>query len=261
MKSIENSLIAAPEAYATACILAETTAAEMLTRLEWVTLKPAVILDVGSGSGVASSLLRKLYPDANLLAVDVAYPMLRYAHAQDPSHKYICADAQFLPLADNSVDLIFANLILPWCHDLDKIFCEWRRVLRPDGLLMFSSFGPDTLLEWRSALAEFTLPDLLDMHEIGDALTRTRFASPVMDVENITLSYKSAKKFLQELMNSHMLVAGDYELANSSATVFNAVYEVVYGHAWGPEESVDQVADEFGIVNIPLARLRRQLRS
>jgi malonyl-CoA O-methyltransferase len=268
MTKKQNSVT--PAAAANAAALANAVGEEMLARLEWVTLQPTLVLDVGSGAGHCTRLLRERYPEANVVSLDIDYPMLKYAAEQaentrDAATHAICADAKALPFPDQSVDLVFANLVLPWVSDIEKMLREWRRVLRPEGLLVFTSLGPDTLQAWRAYLGDFTIPNFIDMHEIGDTLTRTRFADPVMDVEYYTLTYREAGALLAELQASGVLVADSpldlidhADVPRTDDGRLALTYEVVYGHAWGPDASVDHVADEFGTVRIPLAHLRRR---
>jgi malonyl-CoA O-methyltransferase len=252
-----------PAGYAQAAALANTVGEEMLARLDLVTLQPQRVLDVGCGTGYFVGALQQRFPQAQIIALDVAYPMLQFAQDQASVAFCICADAYALPFADQSVDLIFANLLLPWCQNLEKLMREWRRVLSKDGLLMFSSFGPDSLRLWREELGNLMLPDFLDMHELGDVLTKSRFCDPVMDVDYYTLTYRSATDLCRELKHNGILLHDDFTLQNPQAGlnaegVHEAVFEIVYGHAWGPDVMVDQVADEMGVINIPLARLRRR---
>jgi len=172
--------------YDDVAVLQRQTGDELLDRLSLVTLQPERILDLGVGTGRNLSLLGKRYPTAELLAVDIAPGMLVHARnrfsqtqgvkrwlprAQKP--KYLAGDAENLPLADNSVDLVFANLALQWC-DPRMSFAEIQRVLRPDGLLMFTTLGPDTLHELRTAWASVDdyphVNMFYDMHDIGEAM-------------------------------------------------------------------------------------------
>jgi malonyl-CoA O-methyltransferase len=253
----------APAHYAAAALLANTIGQEMLARLDWVALKPEVVLDVGCGTGFFTQALQQRYPDAQVLGVDTAYPMLQAAQQQVVNATCICADAYALPLADQSVDLIFANLLLPWCNDLEKLMREWRRVLRKDGLLVFTSFGPDTLRVWREELGNLMLPNFVDMHLVGDVLTKSFFADPVLDVDYFTLTYRNSADLFRELHHGGILLTDEFTLVNPAAGlteegIYPAAFEVVYGHAFAPDVMVDQVADAMGVVSIPLSRLRRR---
>lgn len=218
--------------------LAREIGTPMIERLELVTLQPKLIANLGCETEYFAELLKKRYADAEIKNF---------------------AEDEILPFADHSVDLIFANLFLPWCKDLNKIFREWRRVLRPEGLLMFSSFGPDTLIELRENHANEILINLVDMHNLGDELTHARFADPVMDVEYLNVTYRELKTLMQELQATNMLLSDvtEVQLTPNDKNVFSLTYEIVYGHAWGPDPGVDHVADEEGVVRIPLSHLRR----
>jgi malonyl-CoA O-methyltransferase len=239
--------------------LAQAVGEEMLARLAWVTLQPKMILTMGSETGHEAGLLQARYPAAEVVVQRVDYARLKNAAPQAESMPTL------LSLPAQSVDLIFANLVLPWVADRDALLREWRRVLKPEGLLMFSSLGPDTLAALRAPLGDYLLPDCVDMHETGDALTRARFADPVMDVEFVTLTYREAAQCLLEMQASGML-AGDCSLAELTEAALPRwengrlamLFEVVYGHAFGPDVNVDHTADEAGTVRIPLAHLRRR---
>lgn len=249
------------EDYADASVLAHDVGKHMIERLEWMTIAPKVIVDLGCGVGSEAVLLKKRYPDAAIIAIDHAEKYLSYAaqhHTADVA--WICAEAEILPLPDHSVDLIFANLLLPWFDDIKKTMREWRRILRPEGLLLFSSLGPDTLKEWQGGFSEYILPVLMDMHDLGDELVRARFIDPVLDMEYLTVTYRELEKLTQELQVTGMLAADLPVIKGEpdSGGVFPVTYEVIYGHAFGPDFMVDQVADESGVVKIPLAHLRRR---
>ncbi len=256
-----------PVEYAAAAVLANAVAEQMLSRLEWVLWQPKVIVDVGCGTGYGRELLKQRYPEAQILAIDTAYPMLHYAKQQAKNRQegFLSADAMTLPFKNQSVDLLFANFMMPWHSNFEKLLQEWRRVLRPEGLLMFTSLGPDTLQTWRESLGDSIMPDLIDMHHIGDALTQLKFVEPVLDVEHFTLTYKDQHKLFHELQASGMILPGDYQecmkntknLRNETG-VFETIYEVVYGHAWMPEDVREQAADEDGVVKFPLSYLRQR---
>jgi len=172
-------------------------------------------------------------------------------------------------LADGVVDLIISNAMFQWCNDLERTFGECRRVLRPGGLLLFTTFGPDTLKELRAAWGQVDrhshISPFLDMHDIGDALVRARFADPVMDADRLTLTYDNVQGLMRDLkaLGARNATAarprgltGRARLAALAAAYecfrregrLPASYEVLYGHAWAPEASASrQVSGEVAI--------------
>src|SRR5690606_5630407 len=142
--------------------------------------------------GRGARALSDRFPKARIIALDIAEPMVRAAKRRKPWFRKldgVCADAGQLPLADASVELVFSNLMLQWMDDPAIVFREFRRVLKPDGLLLFTSFGPDTLHElrkaWSAADDRVHVNRFIDMHDLGDALLRSGFVNPVMDVDRI----------------------------------------------------------------------------
>ena len=226
--------------------LALEASEQMLARLEWVTLQPQTILVLDQPDAESVASLRARYPKATVL--------------HDYSHSLAEKQSQInTQTADHSVDLIFANFILPWCQTPEALLLEWQRLLRPEGLLMFSSLGPDTLRAWRTTVT--VLPELVDMHNLGDALTQARWLDPVMDVDYVTLSYSGAAKALEELQASQMIRASELSdvshLQNAEGKWF-ATFEIVYGHTWKRPHTDTVYADENGVASFPLAHLRRR---
>jgi malonyl-CoA O-methyltransferase len=274
--------------YDDVAVLQCQTANELLDRLSLVTLQPKCVLDLGSGTGRNLALLAKRYPKARLLALDIAPAMLqqaRYNYRQSeglkrwlPSNKpsYLAGDAEKLPLADNSVDLVFANLTLQWC-DPRTSFAEIQRVLRPDGLLMFTSLGPDTLHELRQSWATVdNYPHVnmfYDMHDIGEAMIAVGLAEPVLDTERYILTYDNAMALMKDLkiLGARNVNAGRRRGLTGKQTIqavsdayekfrvnslLPATYEVVYGHAWGGKPKTQQV-DPDGTIHIPISQIQR----
>ncbi len=240
-----------PADYAAAAVIAQKAAEHMLARLEFMTLQPQVIVDAGCNVGYNTHLLSARYPNAQIIASDASLAMLDYAQQQKIAVNWLHTPTAVLPLAARSVDLITANLFLPWCSQLDAVLREWRRVLRPDGLLMLTSFGPDTLQELPNA----AVPILLDMHNIGDELVQAGLADPVLDVEHYTLTYRDSTQLLQELHATSMIAPdADVTPISDAQGIFPVTYEVVYGHAWGADV---QTADEDGVVKIPISQIGR----
>jgi malonyl-CoA O-methyltransferase len=230
----------------------------LIERLDYIRLQPERILDLGAGTGLFSSALLKRYRKADVIALDIAENMLQRVQSRGGwfrKPRCVCADGESLPFADNSFDFIFSNLMLQWCVDLEATLMELRRVLAPGGLLMFATFGPDTLMELRAsweAVDGFThVNSFVDMHDVGDSLVNTRWAEPVMDSERITVTYRELRTLMQELkqIGAHNVTLGRsrgltgrqrmqqfaaaYEQYRTEG-VLPASYEVVYGHAWSP---------------------------
>lgn len=270
---IRASFDNAAEHYDEVAVLQREVGERILDRLELIRIQPQTILDVGAGTGVLSQALNKRYKKARVISLDLAPRMLIAARKRNNwlqnrfgDQGFICGDAESLPIADNSVDMIISSLTLQWCGALEQTFAEFKRILKPEGLLMFSTFGPDTLKELRQswdAADENTdksvhVNDFIDMHDIGDALLRAKFSDPVMDVENFTLTYPDAYQLMRELktLGAHNVAAqrrhsltGKTRLQNMLAAYENfrangilpATYEVVYGHAWAPVQKSHDV--------------------
>ncbi|HWQ94323.1 MAG TPA: malonyl-ACP O-methyltransferase BioC [Gammaproteobacteria bacterium] len=270
--------------YDKSAMLQHEVGRRMLERLDLVRLKPSFILDAGAGTGAPAKVLAQRYNGATVIALDIAHGMLLEARTRVSflskwfTHRqtFICGDIESLPLTAASVDMIFSNLSLQWCNDLDRALSEFCRVLKPGGLLMFSTFGPDTLRELRASWSKVDqyshVNAFMDMHDIGDALVRARFANPVMDVERYTLTYPDLNTLMRDLKNigAHNVMAGRphgltgkgrlrqltaaYEEYRKDG-VLPASYEVIYGHAWAPETMPQQTSRD-GVVSIPLSSLR-----
>jgi len=252
---IQKHFDAKASQYESSAVLQQEVCQRMLERLDLVTLKPKNILDVGTGTGWGMQGLMQRYKSAQVFALDLSQPMLKQSRQKGSwlrKPKLVCGDAESLPIADNSMDLIFSNLMLQWC-DAEKVFAEFKRILKPDGLLMFSSFGPDTLKELRYSWAQLDahqhVNDFVDMHDLGDALLNCGLAEPVMDADLMTLHYTKPQMVMKDLQNiganttlkkqykglitprQLKIVLEAYESFRQH-DVIPASYEVVYGHAW-----------------------------
>lgn len=226
----------------------------LVRRLEYLILQPQCIVDVGCGTGHLLPLLHQLYPNAQLYGIDIAVKMLQEAVKICPIAQFFEADAKQLPLADHSVDLLISNLMLQWCNDVTAIFAEFARVLTPEGTLLFSTFGPDTLQELRMSWAKVDdanhVNEFIDMHHLGDSLLHTGLRSPVMDVDRLTLSYPDVMDLLHELkmIGAHNITTGRPKnlMGKSKFQAFKnayetlrteqglpVTYEVIYGYALG----------------------------
>ncbi len=292
-KQMRGAFQRAAAGYDAAAVLQREIADRLLARLDLIKLAPMRILDAGCGTGYCTRALSRRYPRAQVLGLDIATAMTAQAHTVHGPRsvlgrwrrrdRYVCGDAESLPLASASVDMVFSNLAMQWC-DPQVVFAEFLRVLRPGGLLMFTSFGPDTLRELRSAWA--TVDDtphvhgFIDMHDLGDALMRTPYAEPVMDMEHIILTYADVRSVMADLkaIGAHNVARGRshgllgrqryarFVAASESGRRADgripATYEVVYGHAWAPlAHSGPGTATADGSVRIPVARIARRGRA
>lgn len=271
---------AAPGYDAVAVVQAEIRR-RLLERLELFRIGPLRILDAGCGTGLGARALLQHYRRATLVALDLAPGMLQATRRQRPWLRRldaVCGDAAAIPLADGSVDLVFSNLMLQWCDSPDRVFAEFHRVLRPGGLLLFSSFGPDTLKElraaWRAADGHTHVNRFIDMHDLGDALVRAGLQTPVMDMEYLTLTYRDVRSLMRDLrtMGASNATAGRrrgltgrrrlaaveawYEGLRAEGRL-PATWEVVYGHAWAGMPRSDHDAPP-GEVAVPLSRIGRR---
>ena len=266
-----RTLFGDPARVAPSDFLRREIASRMHDRLALVKLAPAQVLDAGCGIGADLGLLQKDYPAAQVIGLDASAAMLARAGASAPASglksmlsrlmpaktgiDLVCGDFGALPLGPNSVDLVWSNLALHWHPQPDRVFAEWRRVLRVEGLLMFSNFGPDTFRELRTAFAAadehpHALP-FVDMHDFGDQLVEAGFSTPVMDMEVITVTYATPDALLADVraLGGNPLATRARGLVGRAAwqRVLGALerqrrpdgklalsFEVIYGHAFRP---------------------------
>lgn len=240
----------------------------MNERLALMRLPVTCVLDAGCGTGYGARLLRRRYRSALLVELDFSERMLRQAAVhRGPIWRWIgwsarrvtvCGDIQQLPVRPASVDLVWSNLALHWMEDLPTALAQLHRVLRPGGLLMFSMLGPDTLRELRVASSgdTFRVNPHPDMHDVGDVLTRCGYADPVMDMENMTLTYADVDGLLHDLRAHGSIALAQsprphlggrrqyqslqlrYEHFRDKDDRLPATFEVIYGHAWKPQPNV-----------------------
>jgi malonyl-CoA O-methyltransferase len=254
----------AADRYEQFAVLQNEVCNRLLEKLEVVKIKPEFILDAGAGTGKAVPTLFERYKKANLVALDLSENMLNKTSRHGGffrSPHLVCADIEHLPFADSSFDLVFSSLSMQWCNDLNAALLEARRVLKPGGLFVFSTFGPDTLKELRYSWSKVDesnhVNQFIDMHDIGDALVHDGFAEPVMEAEVITVTYNAVDEIMHDLKAIGANVTAESSHKNKMArglagkSVLNTVrlayeqfrqegllpasYEIIYGHAWKGE--------------------------
>jgi malonyl-CoA O-methyltransferase len=290
-RDVRRSFDAAARTYDEHAFLQREIADRLFERLDYIKIEPQRMIDLGSGTGYSSRKLRARFPKAAMVSLDLApamlatvkqqasgVPLLTRMLGRSPSQQYLCGDIESLPLADESVELALSNLAMQWC-DPQRVAQEVSRVLMPNGLFMFTTFGPDTLKELRAAFRRLDdkphVNQFVDMHDIGDMLVGAGFANPVMDQETITLTYTDLRPLLRELkgIGAHNVLPGRepglmgrqrwqrmvaaYEQFRREGRL-PATYEVVYGHAWKPEFSQRKTID--GQQAISLGEFKRMAR-
>ncbi|MCC6211366.1 MAG: methyltransferase domain-containing protein [Burkholderiales bacterium] len=240
----------ASASYARASRLEAEVGNRMLERLDYVKLAPRRVLDAGSGP--PQRALARRYPGAEVVALDFAPAMLRAGKRQlfERNHpKALCGDFLRLPIAAGALELVWSNMALHWAADVAGALREFHRVLAVDGLLMFSTLGPDTLRELRAAAGEARVHGFADMHDLGDMLVAAGFAEPVMDMERLTMIFADGAALLADLRASGQTSARADRARGLAGRGFLATlrrglaaqmregrlpvsFEVVYGHAW-----------------------------
>jgi malonyl-CoA O-methyltransferase len=271
-RAVRRHFARAAATYDGAAVLQREVSRRMAERLEIVKLSPRAILDAGCGTGDAQADLALRYPQARQVALDVALPMLHVAMTKEDGRRstfvrllsafgksdsdganFVCGDVSALPFAAGGFDLAWSNLALQWVDDLPRALAELGRVLCTGGLVMFSTFGPDTLRELRAAFAGVDghshVSRFTDMHDIGDMLVGAGFGDPVMQMEYFTLTYADPRAMLRDLKAigatnatrarpRALMGRRRFERALAALDAARrdgripATFEVIYGHAW-----------------------------
>ena len=286
-RRLQHSFGRAAAGYAEVAMLQRESESRLLEQLEVLEDRvPARILDVGSGPGRASGVMKGRWPKSEVVAMDIALPMLgevpRHTRFWRPVRR-VCAEATKLPFADASFDVVFSNMCMQWVPDLPVALAEFRRVLRPEGLLLFTSFGPDTLRELREAYLQAgendpPLSPLAAIQQVGDALVSAGFRNPVLERENFNLAYPDVKSLMRELRE---IGAGDarshrarglggkerqkrmiaaYEAQRGADGQLPSTWEVIGAMAWAPPPGTPTRHGSAEIATFPADRIPRRVR-
>ena len=260
--------------FADADFVHRTAADGLFERMAPMRLDAGVILDAGCAIGACGHRLSKQFRRARVMCLDLSPEMLRKSRSARgwfSKTREIRADVLQLPIADDCVDLVFANMLLPWIDDVPVFFQQVARVLRKDGLLMFSTLGPASLETLRGAWPDESphVMTFADMHNVGDAAVRAGLRDPVVDVDNLNVQYEDADALFRDLTASgarnslgarRATLTGKNRFAGFRQALqlhgpFELGLELVYGHAWGGGPSQDP--GEFRVPADAIGRRRR----
>lgn len=238
-----------PKDYEKAAFIAHEACEQMLERLTFMKMQPGIIIDAPCRDGYHAAKLKTQYPDAEIIGLDPSIEFLRYCQQKkiiSTTHSHS---------KNQLADLVFSNMGLIKHRELELIAREWRQLLKPGGIVMLSCLGPDSLKE----LPGEKYLALHDMHNVGDALIQSGFTHPVLDVEHITVTYQDVNVLFQELQQADLISSHGTRpsLSRNNENLFSITFEIIYAHAFVPDETNEYKADETGIVKIPLDRLRR----
>jgi malonyl-CoA O-methyltransferase len=274
----------AADGYEAVAALQREVATRLLEQLDAIGKgEPTRVLDLGCGPGGAAQAMHRQWPKAQVLAVDFAMPMLRKLGKNKPwwrpqrrAVQPICADVAALPFADGSADLLFSSLCLQWVADLPHALAGFRRVLRPGGLLLFSTFGPGTLAELRDAFAQADAGDPItpfaQIQQVGDALQAAGFRDPVLHRDRFTLTYPDVPALMRELraLGAHNARADRRRSLMGKARmqrVFDAYetlrrdgvlpssWEVIYAQAFAPQPGQPIRDGDGELARVPISSI------
>lgn len=297
VRQVRRAFSRSAPGYARAAALQREIESRLLESLDYLDdpalghAPPRVVADVGSGPAHAALAMRSRWPRARVLALDIALPMLREAGARLPWWKRargrgfdrVCADARALPLREGSVDVLFSNLCLQWVDDLPAAFAGFRRVLRPGGLLLVSTFGPDTLFELREAFARADesphVSPFASIARFGDALVQAGFRDPVLDRDLFVHGHPDMAHLMRELRamgatnalaaRRHALTgrarfaaaAAAYDTSRRGDGQLPATWEAIYAHAWAPDPGAPIREGGVETVGVPVSSIPIRRRS
>ncbi len=254
----------------------------LLDRLELMRFTPEFIADIGSKDGYSIASLLKHYPGATLHAIEDQSAWFEafssaYSHSQIHAH---VSDIEQVSLADQSVDCVFSNLAVSWSNDFEASMREWLRVLKPEGMILFSCLGVDTLKEHRQSMQaigrRFAVHEYTDMHWVGDVLLAQGYVDPVVHMETLTVHYGSLKALWRDLryaMATNIRIdrsrglltpklwqsmEAHYASLRDDRGRYPVTFEIVYGHALAPQLPADDSSPKVSehVVSIDKIKVR-----
>ncbi|MBT8054348.1 MAG: methyltransferase domain-containing protein [Xanthomonadales bacterium] len=278
LPKIRNGFEQIADQYDRHAALEQEVFSRLLERTSFHRVLPGLILDLGCGTGSGSAQLKQQFRKARVIGMDTSMAMLsrlkRRSGILKPL-KGVCGDIGALPFASRCADMLFSSLTTHWCPDPMSMFAEFRRVLKPEGMLLFSTLGPATLQELRDAWAvvdpRVEPPEFPDLMEIGDALVSAGFREPVMDMDVIRLSYRDLQSLLAEIeaTGNSMLIRGWERRAGQEDALEQAwapymqdgkyllSFEIIYGIAFGPQDGQPVKTAAGDVATFSVDALRR----
>ncbi len=240
--------------YNTTALVQRHIGEEFLTELDFITIKPKKILDLGCATGYFTHLLQQRYSQAEVIGIDGAEAMIAIAQHDYPDCQFLQQDILQAEFAPASIDMIFANCVWYCVDDLAIFLQRCQRWLSPQGLCMFSSYGPDT---WRELEIVQPAFHLYDMHNIGDAVLDSGFADPVVTTKWLPVKFDSAEQCWLSLLyngDAAMCFAQPEAIEVKGDQPLKVTYEVILGHAWKGEIK----NKHFQEVTIPISSIQKR---
>ncbi len=248
-KKVAQSFSRAAPTYDSVAQLQRDIGAQLFSQLPDDLPAQSVVLDLGSGTGFFTRQLAAKYRESQLIGLDIAEGMLHYAAEQHDGINWLCSDAELLPIADNSVDIIFSSLAIQWCNNLPQLMAELARVLKPGGQVHIATLGPDTLYELKSAWQQ--VDDYVHVNRFQSSPNLIAAINPAQLVVNEPqqeiriLYYERLNELTRELkaLGAHNINSGKQEGLTGRARLFSfknayesfrtpqglpATYDVIY---------------------------------
>lgn len=249
----------------------------LLGRLDGLGFEPQSVLDIGCATGRQLRALYERFPKTAVVGVDIEPAMLgrarRHRGRWRRRFELVAGAAESLPIADASFDLVYSSMTLQWCEDPSSTLASIRRILRPGGMLLIATTGPDTLRELREVLgsdkAGLHAGQSIDAQRLGDTLVHHGFQEPVVDTDWLTTTHSNPEGLLDDLANTGVAISGSIDRTELKRAYlpwrdpdghYPATWEIVYASAWAPEEGqpVRTAAGEEASVSVGNLKIRRR---
>jgi len=230
----------------------------LFKKLDLIEVRKGLILDLGCGTGRNGGIMKEKYQNIRLINYDFSINMLQEAKKNQTKvlgskSEFTCGDIEELSFTENTFDVIWSTSSLQWCNNLSYIFKKLKLILKPGGLFIFSTFGPNTLFELKNVTKKISnyqkTNNFLDVFSIKDKLIREGFTNPVIDSEEFCLTYKNINKLFLDLRKigatsgfknkknglsgkSYLKLISDGYNEYSYDGIYPATYEAVYCYTW-----------------------------